>query len=232
MILLVLSIILFGYLLLTLIRNNIKCGVNKDIVKNNPTTKKGKYEPYTQNRVSLFELLPTDSNSIIFLGNSLTDNCEWHELFNNCNVKNRGIAGNTTSTILHRLPKIIESKPSKIFLLIGVNDLFKRVAFDTILSNYKNIIQQIKNEIPNTKLFVQSILPIDEKVYDLKNDSISIMNSKIKELCQKNNIQYIDLHPLFLTKEGKFDTTLSFDGLHLSGKEYMILKNEIIKFVN
>ena len=42
---------------------------------------------------SLFEVLPVYSSDIVFLGNSITDGCEWAELFNNRHVKNRGISG-------------------------------------------------------------------------------------------------------------------------------------------
>lgn len=34
-------------------------------------------------RASLFDALPLDSTNIVFLGNSLTNGCEWHELFGN-----------------------------------------------------------------------------------------------------------------------------------------------------
>ena len=46
---------------------------------------------YNRQRRSLFEVLPVYSSDIVFLGNSITDGCEWAELFNNRHVKNRGI---------------------------------------------------------------------------------------------------------------------------------------------
>ena len=45
---------------------------------------------YNLQRRSLFEVLPVYSSDIVFLGNSITDGCEWAELFNNRHVKNRG----------------------------------------------------------------------------------------------------------------------------------------------
>ena len=47
---------------------------------------------YNLQRRSLFEVLPVYSSDIVFLGNSITDGCEWAELFNNRHVKNRGIS--------------------------------------------------------------------------------------------------------------------------------------------
>ncbi len=49
------------------------------------------YNQFYYQRATLFEKLPIDSDDIVFLGNSITNGCEWHELFNNPNIKNRGI---------------------------------------------------------------------------------------------------------------------------------------------
>ena len=41
------------------------------------------YNQFYYQRATLFEKLPIDSDDIVFLGNSITNGCEWHELFNN-----------------------------------------------------------------------------------------------------------------------------------------------------
>ena len=52
-----------------------------------------KYSTFYEQRATLFEELPVTSKDIIFLGNSITNGCEWAELFQNKNVKNRGMYG-------------------------------------------------------------------------------------------------------------------------------------------
>lgn len=52
-----------------------------------------KYSTFYEQRATLFEELPVTSRDIIFLGNSITNGCEWGELFQNTYVKNRGISG-------------------------------------------------------------------------------------------------------------------------------------------
>lgn len=52
-----------------------------------------KYGELYYQRASLFEALGVDSTNIVFLGNSLTHGCEWHELLGMPNVVNRGING-------------------------------------------------------------------------------------------------------------------------------------------
>ena len=49
-----------------------------------------------------FEELPVTSKDIIFLGNSITNGCEWAELFQNKNVKNRGISGDICMGVYDR----------------------------------------------------------------------------------------------------------------------------------
>ncbi|QKZ15828.1 hypothetical protein HU175_19850 [Spirosoma sp. KUDC1026] len=77
---------------------------------------------YEQKR-TLFESLPNTKKEIIFLGNSISDFGEWAELFDDPHVKNRGISGDLSFGVLARLGEVTASKPAKIFLLIGINDL-------------------------------------------------------------------------------------------------------------
>lgn len=80
------------------------------------------HSAYWNQKASMYSILPNESNEIIFLGDSITDRCEWFELLSNPNVKNRGLSGDKTSGVLDRLSEITESKPFKVFIMIGVND--------------------------------------------------------------------------------------------------------------
>ena len=40
------------------------------------------------------------------------------------NVRNRGISGDVTDGVLLRLGELIKYKPTSIFIMIGINDLF------------------------------------------------------------------------------------------------------------
>ncbi|HRN58259.1 MAG TPA: sialate O-acetylesterase, partial [Agriterribacter sp.] len=67
--------------------------------------------------------LPQTKNDILFVGNSITDGNEWNELFDNSKMKNRGISGDISAGVIHRIDEIANRKPGKVFLMIGVNDL-------------------------------------------------------------------------------------------------------------
>lgn len=72
------------------------------------------YNLFYYQRATLFEKLPVDSDDIIFLGNSITNGCEWHELLDNPNVKNRGISSDVAMGVYDRLEPIVQGKPAKI----------------------------------------------------------------------------------------------------------------------
>ena len=98
------------------------------------------YNQFYYQRSTLFEKLPIDSDDIVFLGNSITNGCEWHELFNNPNIKNRGISSDVSMGVYDRLDPIIKGKPAKIFLMIGINDIAHHLSTDSIVKNITQII--------------------------------------------------------------------------------------------
>ena len=102
--------------------------------------------PYYNDKKSLFEILPKTNRSIIFIGDSITDGCEWSELLQNPNIKNRGIGSDTTYGVLKRLDNIIQSEPEKVFLMIGINDLGRGESVSEITSNYDKILERLTTE--------------------------------------------------------------------------------------
>lgn len=188
---------------------------------------------YWHQRASLFEILPSSSQDIIFLGDSITNGAEWGELFNNPHVKNRGIVADTSFGVLVRLNTIIAGKPDMIFLMIGINDLSRAENPMHVSLNVEKIIQKVQEHCPNTKFYLQSVLP----VYAINNpyrrhrnlsSKILELNALLKETAKKNNIEYIDLHAAFAEKESNLlKKEFSNDGLHLTGKGYLLWKTLI-----
>ena len=68
---------------------------------------------YNYQKRSLFDALPIRSNDIVFLGDSITDGCEWAELLDNRHVKNRGISADRSGWLLERIDSIIAGRPRK-----------------------------------------------------------------------------------------------------------------------
>jgi lysophospholipase L1-like esterase len=187
---------------------------------------------YYNHKKENFESLPNHKGEIIFLGNSLTDGCEWSEMFQNPKIKNRGIGGDDTDGVLGRLDEVIESKPKKIFIMIGTNDLSAGKSVDYIVDNYKKILDNIKAKSPKTKVFIQSELPVDDAIHTTrKNSDLQKINTRLKKIAKKRNLVFIDLYPKFFNGK-KLDPKYSYDGLHVNGEGYKVWKSCIEKYVD
>lgn len=194
------------------------------------------FSTYYQQRVSHFKLIPVNENDIVFVGNSITDGAEWSELFNDITIKNRGISGDFSAGILHRINDIVKQKPGKIFLLIGVNDLARGISTDSVIRNILLTADWIKQESPSTQLFIQSILPVSDVFkkfsgHTNKTDSILKINSRLKKESENHRYNYIDLHTFFCNKQGKLNVKYTNDGLHLLAEGYILWKHLVFPYL-
>lgn len=189
---------------------------------------------YYYHRKEHFESLPNTPGEIIFLGNSITDGAEWFELFGgNPNVKNRGIGGDDTDGILERLDEVVESKPAKIFLLIGTNDISYGKTVDHVVENHQKIIDRIRQASPQTQIYIQSELPVNDAIHTTRpNEKLREINTRLQEICRKENLTYIDLYDLFATDKGDMNMEYSIDGLHINARGYLKWVDAIRQYVN
>jgi lysophospholipase L1-like esterase len=178
-------------------------------------------------RVEEFRKEPVVTGKIMFLGNSITEGGKWRELTGDQTVINRGIGGDVTFGILNRMDDIIIRKPSKVFILIGINDISKDFPEEVIAANYKKIIEQLKAGTPDTKIFIQSVLPLNPQYrkfpqhYD-KVDHVIILNKLLKDLAIQQQVAFINLYPLFLDQQNRLDEKYTTDGLHLNSEGYKV----------
>lgn len=186
-----------------------------------------KHSTFYYQRATLFEVLPTSKSDIIFLGNSITNGGEWAELLRNPHAKNRGISGDTTQGVLDRLSTITKGKPSKIFLLIGTNDLSRGKSVDEVAKNVEKIVERVKRESPKTKLYVQSVFPVNPKFNKFlghmnRQKDIAVLNAKIKAIAARHGVTYIDVYKsLVIPSTDVMNPEYTNDGLHLLGKGYL-----------
>lgn len=204
-------------------------GISQQLLSKADSTRMGSYWLHSKD---MFDKLPDTKNEIFFLGNSITDGAEWFEIFNDKRCKNRGISGDVTQGILLRLDAIIKCKPAKIFLMIGVNDLSRGLTDQEILANYEKILGRIKDESPNTLVYIESILPVNPYYKQFPNhtnktDRIKAINENLLTLALKYNYGYVDLFDLMCDNNDLLRKELSVDGLHLNYAGYMIWADAI-----
>ena len=192
-----------------------------------------KYSTFYMQRASLFSKLPIIPKDIVFIGNSITNGAEWAELFPQKHVKNRGISGDTSEGVYDRLDPVVKGKPAKIFILIGINDISRGIKVENIVMNMRQIVEKIQTESPKTKIYIQSILPVnpDFEMFKthMKPQLIQEINLHYQNIAQEYKVKYIDIYSHFLEKgTNKMNKIYTNDGLHLLGEGYLLWR-EIIK---
>lgn len=183
------------------------------------------------------EVVVMDDN-YLFLGDSITEQYDLDEYYNDLPVVNSGISGNKTKDLLNDLNnRVYQYNPSKVFLLIGTNDIQSKVEDDVIINNIKKILEDIHENRPYAKLYLEAIYPVDEGssgAQDRTNKEIQSINASLEDYCKKNDITFIDMYDLLLDSESDKDRLFedySKDGLHISDEGYEVITEELMKYI-
>ncbi len=183
-------------------------------------------------------MVPPDhitSNDIVFLGDSLTESFDLNKHFSMDNLKNRGMSGNMTEHVIYRLEEIFNTKPVKLFLMIGINDIYQGIAPDIVIRNIEKILKEIQTNSPQTLIYCQSILPVNEnRLLSFENINLRVyqVNDKLRNFCNDADIQFVDIHADFLNHQGQMDEKFTYDGVHLTPTGYEHWTDLIRKYVN
>ena len=183
------------------------------------------------------EVVTVDDN-YLFLGDSITELYDLDEHFPDMPVVNSGISGNVTEDILDDMRgRVYQYNPSKVFLLIGTNDIQEEVSEEDIVNNIKEIISSIKANRPYAEIYLESIYPVDEDKEasrDRTNEVIMDINDQLEKYCRDEDITYINLFDLLVDpdqEEAEIRDEYSDDGLHLTEEGYEIVTKEIMKYI-
>ena len=146
---------------------------------------------------------------VAFIGDSITDGYDIKNYYPQLNAVNRGIGGDTTTGVLNRLKvSLYDISPKVIVMCIGGNNL------DSMMENYDDILQGIKDNLPSSKVIVCSLYPT-AYVFSDRNEQILSINSQLKTLTQHFNYTYYDMYSVMVDSETKqFDLDYTSDGLH------------------
>ena len=199
---------------------------------------------FRNHRYSSFQVLPGNKEGdIVFIGNSITNMMNWNELFgDNPKIKNRGTSGGYTQEILDNLESMISGNPSKIFLMIGTNDLGTQgtnYSVEAVAYRIEKILSRVRKEAPGADVYFQSILP--SQVGIRTEAKTQETNSLVEAWIKKQNdpkLSYIDIFSslndngnLINTSATSSEDSNSYDGLHLTQKGYKIWADIIKDYV-
>jgi lysophospholipase L1-like esterase len=152
-------------------------------------------------------------------------------------VLNRGINGDIVEGIKDRIDPIVNGHPAKIFLLTGVNDVSHNLSADSIANALGELIDIIRTRTPQTRLYVQSLLPINNSFgrYKLmfgKEQVIRDINALLEPIAKSKGCIWINSNPLFCNDEGNLKKDWTNDGLHLLAPGYLAWRDFLLPYIN
>lgn len=184
---------------------------------------------FTNHRYDAFNTLEVNENSIVFMGNSITNSHEWTEAFG-CDprIVCRGVGSAKTADVLDHIENVIMGHPAKFFLMIGVNDIINNLSPEEAFRNVEKVVTRFLRESPETDIYLESVLPGCGSRANI-NKNVARLNDMYKayvESLGNAKVHYIDLYTPML-KDGALNTALTSDDLHLFPNGYQIWCNAV-----
>ena len=228
--------LIFGlsiYIIISNTNNKYKVRLLKDKIEDQEKTK----EKADNNIVDIRQELKKEN--IVFIGDSIIELYPIEDVFDNMPIINSGIPGYRTTNILDELENMLyKYNPTKVFLLVGINDYIlddKENYIDDISNNIIKILKEIKDNRPKAKIYLESIYPINKELREWKrevnNEDIKRINKITKKYAEKGNITYIDLYNELTDKDGSFDKRFTDDGLHPNLKGYVKITSVLMPYI-
>jgi lysophospholipase L1-like esterase len=167
---------------------------------------------------------------LLFIGDSLIEYYDWQERFSKHLVYNLGAAGETVEGLYARLEVVFAQieEADAVFIMTGINNL--AMGDSKFLMAYRKIVKGLKEHYTPSRIFVHSLLPV---LFPwISNDEVVKMNGQLKKMVKEEDVLYLDIHSVFLEKEGRpVRDYLLDDGVHVSEKGYRVWAGEIEKLL-
>lgn len=164
----------------------------------------------------------------LFLGDSITEGLAFYEFVGESNV----IAelGLTLVKMEQQLDRAEQMKPENIFLLFGTNDISATITDQQFLDNYIELIRAIKTRLPDTDIYIQSILPVSpeieaERPY-LNHQRLNELNADLARIAKKEGVQYLDITRVLQDSD---QNLYEPDGIHFRRDFYPLWLNYLIE---
>ena len=172
---------------------------------------------YVQDEFSI-EDITLEETKIIFnekhamaVGDSMAEGLDCYGVLNKENVVWH--RGRRIDTMSADLEKVKAYNPSFLFLAYGANDIKSWTSnVDGWITKYREAIMNIQSELPNTKIIVNSVLPVSD--YAVANDPSftyqPMYNDALKNLAKELGIQFLENGVYLADRVNSF----SADGVH------------------
>ena len=189
---------------------------------------------YYETKCAAFSVMNANlsKGQIVFVGDSITDLCPLDDYYADLPLAsyNRGIGGDTTVGLLARMGvSLYDLAPSKIVLMIGVNDVNCGADNETTLANYAAILRGIKENLPDAEVYCMSVISendVLERMVGLNVESnmlkILSLNPSLKSLAESFGYTYVDLYSAVSDENDRLKYEYSDDGIHLNAAGFAV----------
>lgn len=169
---------------------------------------------------------------VVFFGDSHTAGGDWQRAFPDVKSINLGYIGEDVKGMLRRVDAIAAVHPKKVFLMAGINGL-QQQTMEEFEYWYTALVGAIRREVPEAKLYIESILPVIDYSDYCDNEKIREANVVLQRLAAEREVLYIDIYSAY-AQDGALPDEISYDGLHLTEEAYSIwyevIRNQVNNF--
>lgn len=189
-------------------------------------------------------------NDVIFIGDSITDGIKLYKaakgslIFAKTGLNIENIVSETVlidNEQINILEAVKKSERKKIYIMIGSNGI-GWLENDYMIKLYSQWLNNLRDEIPDAVIYVQSVLPITKELSDfnsskenaLTNEKISSYNDALFEMCKQEHFYFLNVAEEFKNDENALpDEASPVDGMHLNPTYYNkwldYIKSHIVK---
>lgn len=183
------------------------------------------HNDYYDCRMAAYAKMPIPENAMIWIGDSIVEQAWWESLIKEKNLVNRGIGGDNTYGMLHRLPLYLESSPRKIFIFAGINDISANYPVDDVFANFVAMVKMIQEKAPECEIFIQSPITPNNDVLAyayIKNKQAKVqeLNTRLEQMCKDMGVTWVDIRPVLHNEKGEIKEEYTKDGIHLYPAAY------------
>ena len=168
---------------------------------------------FRNHRYDSFQATPTEAGQIMFAGNSITNMHSWFEAFgSHQEVVGRGNSGGFAYEMLDYLECYIDSKPEKLLVMIGTNDVSSGQSAEITAKRIMAIVKRTRVESPETHVYIESILPRSNNAKPDYEACNTLVREAIEAMADPM-VEFVNLSEA-MAPLGQGNGTWSHDGLH------------------
>lgn len=156
-------------------------------------------------------------SSSAVMGDSITEGFSEYNVLNASSVVSK--IGVHLDELDEQVQQVKELDPQLIFLAYGMNDVISTEGdTDQFVKEYEALINQLREEVPNAHIYVNSIFPVKDSAVQKKPEleKIPEYNKALKNMCDKMQVGFIDNTEL--VKDQYYEE----DGVHFKAEFYPI----------